>query len=179
MSGVIDNAQSFPPAPMSASIKTLTVLIYAVTMIIVISALLGAVALIIPAVAIFALYAWVWLRFRPSGFTIRAGRLEVEWPLRHIEFPIDDIVAARLLDRTQLKSEIGWGLRIGAGGLWGGFGRLWTKHRGLIHMYITRTDHFVWIERKRGKPWLITPDRAEEFIDALDRIRARAAEPLQ
>ena len=34
-------------------------------------------------------------------------------------------------------------------------------------MYISRTDDFVWIERGAERPWLITPERPEEFVDAL------------
>jgi hypothetical protein len=36
-------------------------------------------------------------------------------------------------------------------------------------MYITRTDRFVWIERRNERPWLITPENPEDFIQALKR----------
>ncbi|HMB73228.1 MAG TPA: PH domain-containing protein [Gammaproteobacteria bacterium] len=169
MSNGNDNGTSFPLAPMSPLMLTLTTVIYAVTAIIVIGALAGATALAIPAVLIAVLYAWIWLRFRPTRFTVHTGGLAIEWPMRRVEIPLADIADARILDKEQLKTAIGWGLRVGAGGLWGGFGRLWTKHRGLIHLYISRTDRFVWIERRHGKPWLITPDRPEEFVVVIDR----------
>jgi hypothetical protein len=69
----------------------------------------------------------------------------------------------RVLNGSELKREIGWGLRVGAGGLWGSFGWLWTKRRGIVQMYISRTDRFVWIERVGGRPWLITPEQLESF----------------
>lgn len=73
----------------------------------------------------------------------------------------------RIVDGRELKREIGWGMRVGAGGLWGGFGRLWTTRRGVVQMYVTRTDRFVRIERAGGRPWLITPEQPEAFVRAL------------
>lgn len=32
--------------------------------------------------------------------------------------------------------------------------------------YISRTDGLVWIEQVSGRPWLITPERPEEFVRA-------------
>jgi hypothetical protein len=51
--------------------------------------------------------------------------------------------------------------------LWGGFGWLWTQRRGIVQMYISRTDGLVWIERISDRPWLITPDEPENFVRAL------------
>jgi hypothetical protein len=39
-------------------------------------------------------------------------------------------------------------------------------------MYISRLDRFVWIERGVERPWVITPERPEEFARALDQSRA-------
>jgi len=58
-------------------------------------------------------------------------------------------------------------MRVGAGGLWGAFGWLWTTKRGTVQMYISRTDNFVWIERRSERPWLITPERPEQFVAAM------------
>jgi hypothetical protein len=58
-------------------------------------------------------------------------------------------------------------MRIGAGGLWGAFGWLWTQRRGMVQMYISRTDGFVWIERGADRPWLITPEQPQAFLSAL------------
>ena len=40
---------------------------------------------------------------------------------------------------------------------------------GVVQMYISRTDGFVWIERASGRPWLLTPDQPDEFVRALSR----------
>jgi hypothetical protein len=58
-------------------------------------------------------------------------------------------------------------MRIGAEGLGGGFGRLWTKRYGLVQMYVSRTDGFVWIEQKNDRPWLITPEQPDLFVRVL------------
>ena len=39
--------------------------------------------------------------------------------------------------------------------------------RGLVRMYVSRIDHFVWIERGPAQPWLITPDHPDAFVRAL------------
>jgi hypothetical protein len=93
--------------------------------------------------------------------------LEVVWPLKRQTLERGEISAVRLLTREELRREIGWGLRIGAGGLWGGFGWLWTTRRGMVRMYISRIDRFVWIECRTGRPWLITPERPDDFIRTL------------
>jgi hypothetical protein len=57
-------------------------------------------------------------------------------------------------------------MRIGAGGLWGGFGWLYTR-RGLVDLYVSRTDRFVLVRRRAGRPLLLTPERDASFVDAL------------
>jgi hypothetical protein len=73
----------------------------------------------------------------------------------------------RRVDNAELRAMAGAGMRIGVGGLWGGFGWLWTTHRGIVQMYVSRTDGYVWIERGKQRPWLITPDDPDGFIRAL------------
>ena len=71
------------------------------------------------------------------------------------------------MDKHQLEREVGRSMRVGAGGLGGGFGWLWTQKRGVVRMYISRTDGLVWIERRSDRPWLITPERPDNFVRAL------------
>jgi hypothetical protein len=123
--------------------------------------------LLAPAVFMLAIYAWIWLRYRPTAFVVHPRSLEVTWPLKRREIPRDDISAVRVIDRQTLRREVGRGVRVGAGGLFGGFGYLWTTNRGLVRMYISRTDRFVWIECKSDRPWLITPDQPDAFVRTL------------
>jgi len=131
----------------------------------------GTYLLFVPTLLVVSLYAWVWLRYRPSRFIVHREVLEVIWPLKRRALPREDILNARLIDAQELRAEIGTGMRVGAGGLWGGFGWLWTKRRGIVQMYISRTDQFVWIECAASRPWLITPEQPEAFVHALTDSR--------
>ena len=158
---------SFDLAPMSPLIAGLTVLLFLLPVVFTVAAFAWAAPLAIPAGILVALYTWVWLRFRPSRFVVGADGVSIVWPLKRARIPLSDIASARVLDRPELKAEIGWGLRVGAGGLWGGFGRLQTGNRGSLHLFVSRLDRFVWIECRDDRPWLITPERPEDFIGAL------------
>jgi hypothetical protein len=157
----------FRLAPMSRLILILTLGLLALPCVFLVSAVFGRSLHVVPALFVVAIYAWVWLRFRPTLFVVRPDMLEVVWPLKRRQISREDISDVRLINRRELKREAGWCMRVGAGGLWGGFGWLWTRRRGIVQMYISRTDGFVWIERVSGRPWLITPEQPEAFIRAL------------
>jgi hypothetical protein len=152
---------------MCRTIRTLTGICFVLPVVFVAMGAWAGSLLAIPGALIAGIYAWIWLRFRPTHFTVRPDAIEVVWPLKRRTIPRADISSVRLLDKHGIKQETGWALRVGAGGLWGGFGWLWTQRRGIVQMYISRLDGFVWIDRVGGRPWLITPDRPEIFIRAL------------
>ena len=158
---------TFRLAPMSPPILVLTAVLFALPVAFLVLAVLWTSLLLGPAAFILAIYAWIWLRYRPTEFVVHPRTLEVAWPLKRREIPRDDITTVRVIDRQTLRREAGWGMRVGAGGLFGGFGYLWTANRGLVRMYVSRTDGFVWIERKSDRPWLITPDQPSAFVRAL------------
>ena len=166
--------ESFRLARMSPFILVLTLGLLALPLALLVGTLSGYRTLGAPALLLIAGYGWVWLRFRPSRFVVDGSGLRVIWPLKRRAIARADILNARLIDRQALREEIGWGMRVGAGGLWGGFGWLWTKRRGIVQMYVSRTDRFVWIERAGGRPWLITPERPEAFVRALSGLRTGA-----
>ena len=89
------------------------------------------------------------------------------WPLRRLQIRRADIASAELIDRDELRRRPGWAMRVGAGGLGGAFGWLWTERRGIVRMYVARLDGLVWLERAGGQPWLITPDQPDAFVRAL------------
>jgi hypothetical protein len=159
--------KNFRLAPMSRLILILTLGLLALPCVFLVSAVLGRLLSVVPALFIVAIYAWVWLRFRPTLFVVRPDMLEVVWPLKRRQIPREGISDVRLIDQRELKRQAGWCMRVGAGGLWGGFGWLWTRRRGIVQMYISRADGLVWIERISGRPWLITPERPEAFVRAL------------
>jgi len=116
----------------------------------------------------------VWLLWRPSVFEVDATGLRIRWPLRLRAIPARDIAEAVVLSRDAFRREFGWGMRIGAGGLWGGFGWLYTR-KGLVGLYMSRTDRVVLVRLRTGRPLLLTPDGDERFVAALRAVTARGA----
>jgi hypothetical protein len=151
---------------MSRPILVLTLFLWGLPVVLLAAAAAGQSRLAGPAILVTAVYAWVWARFRPTRFVVRPDALEVMWPLKKRAIPRSDITGVQLVGRAELRKAIGWGVRVGAGGLWGGFGWLWTTRRGIVQMYVSRTDRFVWIETTK-RPWLITPEEPEVFQRAL------------
>jgi len=160
-------AGSFRLAAMSPVILWLTLGLWVLPVVFLASAAFWSSPLWLPGLILLAIYGWVWLGFRPTRFVVHRDMLEVIWPLKRREIRRDRIAAVRLVNPRELRNEAGWCLRMGAGGLWGGFGWLWTQRRGLIHMYVSRTDGLIWIECAGGRPWLLTPEQPEAFLRAL------------
>jgi len=111
-------------------------------------------------------YASVWFVWRPSRFTIDGEHLRIVWPLRSRAIARRDVVGVRIVDRSEFRRDFGWGVRIGAGGLWGGFGLLKTR-RTTFSMWISRTDRVVLVELRGARPLLVTPEQPERFVTML------------
>ncbi len=155
-------------APMSPGILALTMVLLSLPLVFLALAAFWTMPLLLaPALFILVIYAWIWPLARPTAFVVQPRAIEITWPLKRQEIPRSDIQAVRIIDRQTLRREAGWGMRVGAGGLFGAFGYLWTTRRGLVRMFVSRTDRFVWIERKSERPWLITPDQPDAFVRAL------------
>ncbi|MCX5742953.1 MAG: PH domain-containing protein, partial [Proteobacteria bacterium] len=123
--------------------------------------LLGSVAALI-----IVMYAGIWLAMRPSAFVVDADDLELVWPVRRRRVARRDIVRVRKLVMADLKQEIGYLLRVGAGGLWGGFGLAKTA-RGTMELWVSRADWIVWIECRDRRSLLVTPDDPDRFVALL------------
>ena len=154
---------------MSTVLRVMTILLFGIPAAFVSVALSGKAPFLWgPALLVAAIYGHIWLRMRPTRFVVDERGVEVVWPLRREIIPRARIAHARILDREALRQEAGWGMRVGAGGLWGGFGWLYTSKRGVVRMYISELDRFVWIETTdRKRPWMITPEEPEAFVRTL------------
>jgi hypothetical protein len=102
-----------------------------------------------------------------STFEVTPHSLAIRFPALRLELAARDIAAVRVLSGKAFREEFGMAIRIGVGGLWGGFGWLWTHQRGLVEFYVSRLDGFVLIERRGERPLLLTPQSPEDFVDAL------------
>ncbi len=114
---------------------------------------------------IVAIYAGIWLFARPSRFEADGG-LSIRFPLWTRRVEASDIISAEVLDMDAFRARYPRPLRVGAGGLWGGFGWLTTKN-GWVEFYISRFDGLVLIQRKNAMPLLISPADARALVDSL------------
>lgn len=158
---------TFPIAPMSTDIRIATTLLLLLPVGVAVAAFTTDPRLALLAGIFSLLYAAVWLLGRPAAFIVDADAVEIVWPLRRRRIPRRAIVSARVMDRDGLKQETGAAVRVGAGGLWGGFGWLWSQRRGWVHLYLSSTSGMVWLECADGRPWLISPATPQAFVDAL------------
>ena len=166
---MVEQPRSFPLAPMSQLIVVLTAVVLALPVVFIVAGLLRPVRFVLLGAAAFVVVMCVavWLFARPTRFEVSSGELALIWPLRRRVIVRTNIASARVIGRGELKKEIGWAVRVGVGGLWGAFGSLWTARRGSVEVYVSRTDGLVWIERRVGRPLLITPANPEGFLRAL------------
>lgn len=109
------------------------------------------------------LVVWAW--FRPKLFIVSHDFLTIQWLLRKKVWKRSDVLSAKIITNSDFRKEYGRGMRIGAGGLWGGFGLLKTSSC-TFQMYISRTDEFVLIHFRNEPPLLITPEKPHRFIQA-------------
>ncbi len=120
-----------------------------------------------------AIYAVVWVYMRPTSFEITPTSLDIVWPVRRHSTSLDEIVDVALLTLSEFRNRYGIGYRIGAGGLWGGFGLYKTKDV-TFQFYISHMDRFVVIDRQNDRPLMITPENPDDFAAEL---RAQAPAP--
>jgi hypothetical protein len=154
----------FPLAPMSGLFLGLTVVLWALPLVF----LAGGTSVLAPVLVptgcfLVVVYGSVWLWWRPSRFELSPEGLQVVFPLRSKKTPAQKMASVERIDSDELKRRYGRLVRVGAGGLWGGFGWLWGPGRW-VEFYISRMDGWVLITRPDGAPLLITPDRPDEFV---------------
>ncbi len=159
--------RSFPLAPMSALFLWLTVGLMPLPFVFLLAPG-GPTEPILRGTGLFValIYASVWFWWRPSRFEIDADALTAVFPMRRRRTPRAEILRAEVLDMAAFRARWPRAMRVGAGGLWGGFGWL-RSSRGWVEFYISRMDRLVLIERRDRIPLLISPADPEAFVQAL------------
>lgn len=159
----------FHLAPMSTGIRWITMALLLLPAVLVgAGAISGAGYVLFPVTAVVVLlYLGTWCLLRPRRFELAETELRLRFPCRTMSIPKMAIRSARLLSGSELRKELGLTVRVGAGGLWGAFGWLWSRKLGWLELYISRQDRFVWISRIDGVPLLLTPEDPERFKEAL------------
>lgn len=171
MSDDVRAPRVFPLAPMSPLLRAFTWAMFLVPLV-----FFGIEALVSPyVVAVFVavalpvmalVYGSVWLVWRPTSFEVDGASLRICWPIRSRTIDRTTIRDVRFVSGAEFRREYGWGLRIGAGGLWGGFGLLKTR-RETFSMWISRLDGFVLVRLRGARTLLLTPASPEELVRAL------------
>ena len=163
---------SFQLAPMSPLIRGITFFLLLLPL------LLGGIAvqfhlpiLAIVALLLIALYAVVWLTCRPLKFRLTSQSFDIIFPLWRRRIPLSDIARISRIHGQQFQQQFGWALRIGVGGLWGGFGWLWTSREGFVEFYVSQLSEFILIERYVGNALLITPTHPEALTSGLKKLQ--------
>jgi len=157
----------YPLAPMDTLIRVMTLICYAIPLVLLAAGWrapspVRAILLVVVGLLV-VMYAFVWLWLRPRAFVVTPDALEIEWPLRRRAIPRSAITSARVLTRDQLRAELGRMMRIGAGGLWGGFG-LASTGQGMHELWISRVDRIVVVGCEGRRPLLVTPDDCDRFV---------------
>jgi hypothetical protein len=123
--------------------------------------------------------AGFWGLVYPRGYGVSPDGLDILWPGRRMDIRTDELVGARRIDREQL----GWtwcalllSLHYRHAGFGGGFGLAWSTRLGFLHMYASRREGLILIERRNARPLLLTPTDPEAFAAAVNAVAAGRAE---
>lgn len=122
--------------------------------------------LLICAFLIVFIYSVIWFRMRPKSFVIDDENLTIEWPVGKKSWKRSEISSVEYMPREKFKETYGFGIRVGAGGLWGGFGRYQTTDT-TFRMFVSRIDGFVIVNFREGRPLMITPENPESFMKSV------------
>jgi hypothetical protein len=116
-------------------------------------AMVAAILLILP-------IAWA---FAPKGFAIEGAALRVERPVLAPEIPLSAIRRVSFLPADARYTV----LRVfGTSGLFGYYGRFWSRRLGSFRMYATRRRGLVLVETEAAR-YVLSPDPPERFVEAL------------
>lgn len=159
----------FSIAPMSSIIRAFTLALLGLPVVFLVLYFMHADAWpLLPTAGFLALvYASVWFFGRPSQFEVDPTALTIRWPVRSRRIARGEIRGASIVTGRDLRGKLGFTVRIGAGGLFGVFGWLWTPRRGLVDIYTSRADRMVAVERTNGRLMLLSPGDPEAFVSAL------------
>ena len=111
----------------------------------------------------FAVVVAVTFLLAPRGFAIRDRELRVERALLPVRIPLASIRSVGPLPAEQASGM----MRLGAsGGLFGHFGRYWSRRLGAFRMYASRRSGLVLLETV-GENFVLSPGDPGAFVEAL------------
>jgi hypothetical protein len=102
--------------------------------------------------------------FSVRGYYVDNEELIIGRPFSEVKILRSDIIKVELLSEDPLKRAI---RLIGSGGMFGYYGSFSNPILKKFTMYGTQTKNYVLILTLSGKKIIVTPDEAEEFVEAL------------
>ncbi|HEY6098896.1 MAG TPA: PH domain-containing protein [Anaeromyxobacter sp.] len=107
----------------------------------------------------------------PRGFALEAGAVRVLRVLRPVSIPIAAIRAAGALPPRPLRGLLRLG---GSGGLFGWYGRCWTRSLGAFQLFATRLDGLVRLDNDDER-FVLSPGDPGRFLAELAALAPDAA----
>lgn len=104
------------------------------------------------------LAAWA---LSPTGFTVEAGVVRVERPVRPLEIPLRDIREVAALPDGAMGGVI---KTFGSSGAFGHFGWFWSRRLGRFRMYATRSKRLVRIVAGE-RTFVLSPEPVDRFVE--------------
>jgi hypothetical protein len=157
------------PSPWDRSLKLTTALVVVVS--IGVSAFVLALArdlpsdgeprLLLLAPVIFIVTMAICWSLAPSGFTIEAGVVRVERPLRPVEIPLREIREVGALPDDGLRGAL---KTFGSSGAFGHIGWFWSRRLGAFRMYATRSRRLVRIVAGK-RTFVLSPEPVDRFVE--------------
>ncbi len=163
-------SQSFPLAPMTRPMTALTAGLLAMPVILLGLAQASPLAVSMGSTAglLMVLFVAIWLVARPARYDVGEDGITMVFPVWRRTVPWTAVRAARTFAGDAFTREVGWGMRVGAGGLFGSFGWLVTSI-GTLEMYVSRRSDLVLVECEGRKHLLVSPSDAQAFATAVRR----------
>jgi hypothetical protein len=167
----------FPIAAMDGWMRGLTAVLLLLPPAFMLGGLLpGAGLVLLPTgFALVLLYAAIWLWARPTELEVTPEALVLRFPATARVVPRGVVTSVEIHEGTRFTDEVGWGMRVGAGGLWGAFGLLVCRD-ATYEMYVTRRSDLVVVQRRGLRPLLLSPADPVGFARALAPARGGSGE---
>ncbi len=99
--------------------------------------------------------------FAPRGFSVEAGMVRVERPVRPVEISLREVRSIDVLPDDALRGTI---RTFGASGAFGNYGWFWSRRLGGFRMYATRSRRLVRIVVGK-RTFVLSPEPVDRFVE--------------
>jgi len=121
---------------------------------------------LVPFIFVLALF------FAPIKYTVTNSEVIVNRLGPNVAVPIHTIEHISRPHRKQVRFLTTVRL-FGVGGFFGGYGLFWNRSLGVFYAYITNLKTLVFIKYDNGRKILLSPDRPQEFLEAVAHAQTR------